>query len=56
MPHIRTVSRNLPRTAEQGRINFVEQLVLTVFGLFFSDYSNYPVVIQNLRKFYSKTP
>ena len=55
MNHIRPIS-SVPRTAQVGRITAVEQLILLLLAIFFQDWDNFAPVIQNLSKFYSKTP
>lgn len=62
MKHIHTVSRKpslaqLPGlgTPGTGGINPFESIILILLTIFFSSYRNFPEVIQNLQKFYSKT-
>lgn len=54
MAHVRPVSR-APCLA-QSQVSFLEQLVILVFTVLFGDYQNFPQIIQNLQKFYTKTP
>lgn len=39
-----------------GNTSIGEQVILLVLTIFFSDWENYPTVIQNLQKYYQKTP
>ncbi len=63
MKHLKYVSRT-PEPAITGggigggfgNITVAEQLVLVALSFFFSDWQNFPQVIQNLQKFYAKTP
>lgn len=61
MKHIQSVSRT-PSLAQLpgfggdgGGINPFESIVLILLTIFFSSYRNFPEVIQNLQKFFSKT-
>jgi len=55
MRHIRPIS-TAPQPAQQGQVTFGEQIILLLLTVFFQDWDNFPQVIQNLQKFYSKTP
>ena len=52
MTHCRPISRR----PVPGQVSLVEQAIITLLTIFFNDWDNFPVVIQNLQKFYSKTP
>lgn len=55
MRHLRPITA-APLPAVEGRITPAEQLILLLLSVFFQDWDNFPQVIQNLQKFYSKTP
>jgi hypothetical protein len=61
MKHLHTVSRTpslaqLPGFGQPGSgINPIESMILIFLTIFFSSYRNFPEVIQNLQKYYSKT-
>ena len=52
MAHIKTISRR-PDLAQTDPI---ESIILLLLSVFFPEWDNFPTVIQNLQKFYSKTP
>ena len=52
MKHVRLVSR----APAVGQLSAIEQLIITLFTFYFSDWDNFPVVIQNLQKYFTKTP
>ena len=54
MKHVTPVSR-IPSQAD-GVLNPAEQLVILLLGIFFADNPNLGPVLQNLEKFYRKTP
>ena len=54
MRHVKPVSR-IPMPA-QGQLSLIEQVTLLIFSVFFRDWDNFFPVIQNLQKYYSKTP
>ncbi len=54
MPHIRTISRR-PGLA-QGQTTAIETIIITLLSVFFQGWDNFAPVIQNLSKFYAKTP
>lgn len=60
MTHVTPVSRRpalaLNLGGGSGNITIAEQAVLLLLSLFFSDWQNYAQVIQNLQKYYRKTP
>ena len=53
--HTRPISR-VPRPCQQGQTTSIETLIILVITLFFRDWDNFQSVIQNLSKYYSKTP
>jgi hypothetical protein len=61
MKHIHSVSRTPSLAQLPGfggpttGINPIESLILVLLTIFFSSYRNFPEVIQNLQKYYSKT-
>jgi len=61
MKHLSTVSRK-PGLALIGGIGggsnttIGEQLVILLMTVFFNDWENFSAVIQNLQKYYQKTP
>jgi len=55
MAHLKYVSHT-PTLAQQGDTTPIETIILTLLSVFFIEWDNYNVVIQNLQKFYSKTP
>jgi len=52
MKHLHALSRQ-PMPALGTDV--LEQVVLLVLAIFFSDWDNYPAVSQNLQKFFAKT-
>lgn len=59
MKHIARITR-LPAPAQfddvvSGQLDLAETLVLLLLTAFFQDWLNFPTVLQNLRKYYSKT-
>ena len=55
MSHLRTLSRR-PGLAQQGVTTPQESAVILFLTIFFGDWINGPTVIQNLTRFYAKTP
>jgi hypothetical protein len=55
MHHIAPISRP-PVLAQDGNTSGLEQIVLLLVTVIFQDWDNFPGVIQNLQKFYAKTP
>ncbi|NJL72409.1 MAG: hypothetical protein HC888_12975 [Candidatus Competibacteraceae bacterium] len=55
MRHLRTVTRT-PAPAQEGTTTLIETIVIVVFGVFFADWDNGPQVLQNLSKYFGKTP
>jgi hypothetical protein len=59
MKHIRGITRT-PAPAQtsliNGNLSPIETLILLLITVFFRDWDNYPQVIQNLQKYYAKTP
>lgn len=55
MTHLRMISQK-PHIAQEGRIDPIESIILVLLSVFFGTYDNFPTVIQNLQKFYRKTP
>lgn len=55
MNHLRLISRK-PQIAQEGRVDPLESIILVVLSVFFATYDNFSTVIQNLQKFYRKTP
>jgi len=51
MTHLHTISR--PRPAQT---TLVETIIITLFGIFGQDFLNLPQVLQNLQKYFAKTP
>ncbi len=54
MKHVNPLSQ-IPSPA-QGTLNPAEQLVILLLSVFFADNPNLQPVMQNLQKFYRKTP
>lgn len=54
MKHVQPIT-SVPLKA-QGVTTPIESVILLLFTIFFSTYENFPSVIQNLQKFYAKTP
>ena len=54
MTHLKTISRR-PGLA-QGQTTAIETLVITLLSVFFQGWDNFSSVIQNLSKYYAKTP
>lgn len=55
MSHLRTLSRR-PQFAQEGVTTPLESAVIFFLTIFFGDWINAPTVIQNLTRFYAKTP
>jgi len=53
MKHVRTITRG-PAPA-QGQVDPLETIIMLLLQVFFQDWDNFGTVIQNLRKYYSKT-
>lgn len=53
MTHLRTITRR-PEPA-QGGLDFIESIILLVYTVAFQGWDNFPSIIRNLQKFYSKT-
>lgn len=53
--HTRPISR-LPHPGQQGQTTAIESVIILLVTLFFRDWDNFQSVIQNLSKYYSKTP
>lgn len=57
MRHLAPVTRPAaPARAQQGRTTPLESLILLIFGVYFATWDNGPTVIQNLSKYFAKTP
>ena len=54
MAHLKPIS--LARRPMAGQTSVIEQAIVTLLTIFFFDWDNFPVVIQNLQKYYAKTP
>lgn len=54
MTHLTPISRR-PNLA-QGQTTVVETIIITLFSVFFQDWDNFAQVIQNLSKYFGKTP
>jgi hypothetical protein len=54
MSHIRSISR-APQLA-QGGTSPLETIIILLTTVIFQDWDNFPQVIQQLSKFYAKTP
>ena len=52
MTHIHPVSC----TPALAQVSQLEQMILKVLTVYFNDWDNFPSVIQNLQKYYGKTP
>lgn len=39
-----------------GETTVLEQVILTIFNIYFRGWDNFPAVLSNLEKFYAKTP
>jgi len=55
MSHLRLISRT-PSPAQQKATDIYETLILYLMAIIFQDWDNFQQVIQNLSKYYSKTP
>lgn len=55
MAHVRSMSC-VPRPAQQGQTTASESIIIVVLSVLFNDWDNFIPVLQNLQKFYSKTP
>jgi hypothetical protein len=53
--HLRPVS-GMPRPAQTGGTSILEQIILLLLTTFFSGWDNFDSVINNLEKYYRKTP
>jgi hypothetical protein len=62
MKHVQTVSRvpapalNIGGGGGYGNTSIAETVIILVMTVLFNDWENFPSVIQNLQKYYSKTP
>jgi hypothetical protein len=54
MKHVQPITA-LPSLA-QGSTSPIEGAILLLISIFFQDWDNFTTVLQNLSKFYSKTP
>ena len=55
MQHLTPISRT-PLVAQEGNTSGLEQVILLLMTVIFQDWDNFLPVLQNLEKFYSKTP
>lgn len=55
MRHLKTISR-MPSRAQEGQTNIFETIIIVVLSVIFQQWDNFVPVVQNLQKFYSKTP
>jgi hypothetical protein len=55
MKHLACVSRR-PSPAQIGVTTPIETIILLLVTVLFRDWDNFPQVIQNLQKYYAKTP
>lgn len=55
MKHLACVSRR-PSPAQVGVTTPIETIILLLVTVLFRDWDNFPQVIQNLQKYYAKTP
>lgn len=55
MAHVRLISRGKMPVAH-GATDVYETIILLLVSIFFNDWDNFASVIQNLQKYYSKTP
>lgn len=55
MSHLRCVTR-APQPAQTGGTSAMETIIILLMSVIFQDWDNFPQVIQQLSKFYSKTP
>jgi hypothetical protein len=57
MRHVSPVSRlRRPAPAQQGVTTPIETLIILIFSTYFLDWDNGQTVIQNLAKYFGKTP
>lgn len=55
MTHVRCVTR-APKPAQEGVTTPLETVIILLVSVIFQDWDNFPQVIQQLSKFYAKTP
>ena len=55
MKHVKPISRR-PLPAQEGQTTLLETAIIILLTAIFQDWDNFVPVIQNLQKFYSKTP
>lgn len=53
--HTRAITR-APHMGQVGGTSALESIIILLVTVFFRDWDNFPTVIQNLSKFYAKTP
>jgi len=54
MKHIHAISRMA--APPRAQVSLVETIILYLLAIFFNTWDNFPSVIQNLQKYYAKTP
>jgi len=55
MTHLHLITRP-PAPAQEGNVTPLESIIIALVSVIFQDWDNFQGVLQNLRKFYSKTP
>ncbi len=55
MAHVKLISRGKMPVAP-GATDVWETIILLLMSIIFRDWDNFPQVIQNLQKYYAKTP
>jgi hypothetical protein len=55
MKHVRPLGLS-PEVAQIGQVSLLEQLVLLVLPIVYEGNTNLQAVLQNLQKYYQKTP
>lgn len=55
MTHLHTLTKK-PLPASQGQMTPLETVIIVLLSVFFRTWDNFAPVIQNLEKYYQKTP
>lgn len=55
MAHVKPISRNIS-PLRPALLDAVETIILLLVSIIFKDWDNFPQVIQNLEKYFGKTP
>lgn len=55
MRHLKTISQ-IPAPASEKSMDIYETVIIVILSVIFKDWDNFVTVVQNLEKYYQKTP